>query len=89
MKTSTLNLQDEKSNQEETPKKAKAGRVLRYLLFSFMFLQLFVLYSCEVEYRTPRHHRTEVVIGDNDRNNHHDNGQHNGRNNHNDYDDHR
>jgi hypothetical protein len=90
MKTSTNLLQAERCQNEATPKKAIAGKVLRYLLFIFMFLQIFVLYSCEVAYRTPRHHRNEIIIGDNDRNNNrHDRGERNGQRNHNDYDEHR
>lgn len=87
MKTSMNLLQAEKCQNEETPKRVSAGKVLKYLLFSFMFLQIFLLFSCEVEYRTPRHHRGEVVIGDNDRNYRHDNGLHRGqyKNNNNNY----
>ena len=81
MKTSTILLREDKNN-EEIPLRAKAGKVLRYLLFTFMFLQLFMLYSCEVAYRTPRHVRSEVIIEGSDRGDRHDNGRHNGRNNH-------
>lgn len=74
MKTSTILLQEDKSCNEEKP--AKAGKVIKYLLFAFMFLQLFILYSCEVQYRTPRHVRGGVIIENSER---HDNGRHNGR----------
>lgn len=90
MKTSTIILQTAKCCNGEKPQRAGAGRVLRYLLFIFMFLQIFVLYSCAVGFRTPRHgrERNGIIIEGNDRNNHHDAGRHNDRNEHYDYDDH-
>lgn len=83
MKTSTNLLQAETNNHEESSKKVRTGKVLRYLLFIFMFLQIFVLYSCAVGYRTPRHHRDEIIIEGNDHGGHHDRGDHH------DNDDHR
>jgi hypothetical protein len=82
MKTSTILLQEDKSCKVEKP--AKAGKVLKYLLLVFMFLQIFMLYSCAVGFRTPRHERGGVMIEGSDR---HDNGRHNGRNNHYENDD--
>ena len=66
MKTSTI------------PQRARGGRVLRYLLFIFMFIQIFMLYSCAVGFRTPRHERGGVIIEGSDRGGRHDNGRHNG-----------
>ena len=65
MKTSTV---------PETQQRTMAGRILKYLLFAFMFLQIFILYSCALEYRTPRHERGGVSIERNDRGDHHDHG---------------
>jgi hypothetical protein len=84
MKTSTNLLQAEKCQNEETPKKASAGKLLKYLLFSFMFLQIFVLYSCALEYRTPRYDRNGVMISRNDRNNRNNRNDRNDHNNRND-----
>ena len=79
MKTSTILCQEDKSNIEEMPKKARAGKLLKYLLFIFMLVQIFVFYSCAVEMRTPRHVRTGVIIQGTDGGDRHDNGNHNGR----------
>jgi hypothetical protein len=82
MKASTNLLQAEKCRNEETPKKAVAGRLLKYLLFFFMFLQVFLLYSCTVGLRTSHshHHSSGVVVYDNNESNvHHDNGLHKGQ----------
>lgn len=81
MKTSTILLQEDKSCNEEKPQRTRAGKLLRYLLFTFMFLQIFVLYSCAVGFRTPRHERSGIIIEGSDRGDRHDNGRHNGRNN--------
>ena len=83
MKTSTIILQEDKINEEIT-QRAKAGRVLKYLLFIFMFLQIFMLYSCAVGFRTPRHERSGVIIEGSDRGDRHDNGRHNGEDRHDD-----
>jgi len=82
MKTSTIYSPSEKCCNEEKPQKAMAGKVMKYLLFTFMFIQIFVLYSCEVVFHTPRHHRNGVVIENYDNNGHHDNGKHKGDKNH-------
>lgn len=82
MKTSTNLLQAEKCQNEETPKKASAGKLLKYLLFFFMFLQIFLLYSCTVGLRTSHSHRHSngVVIYDSYGSNvHYDNGLHKGQ----------
>jgi hypothetical protein len=53
MKRSEILLQVDKINTEELRTRTRAGRILRYLLFSFAFAWITLLSSCAVEYDTP------------------------------------
>jgi hypothetical protein len=53
MKRSEILLQANKINQEETPKIARAGKLLRYLFFFIAFSWITLLSSCAVENETP------------------------------------
>jgi hypothetical protein len=75
MKTSKILLHSDKSNDEETPKKVRAGKLLKSILVIFMLSWIINLSSCTVFVRTPRLNPV-VIIGDDGHDGHHDNGRH-------------
>jgi hypothetical protein len=61
MKTSEILLRVGKINHEEIPKKAWAGKVLRYILFSILLSWITLLSSCAVGFETPDYGYSIVV----------------------------
>jgi uncharacterized membrane protein len=53
MKTLKILLQSDKSINEETPKKARAGKLLKSMLVIFILLWIILLYSCAVFVAAP------------------------------------
>ena len=62
MKTSEILLKAGKINHEEIPKKARAGKILKYLLFSIVLSWTALLSSCAVEYESPYYDSYGVII---------------------------
>ncbi len=64
MKRSKILLEADKIIPKEMPKKTRAGKILRYLLFSAVISSAVILSSCSVEYESPyhEHDRYGVII---------------------------
>jgi hypothetical protein len=71
-----ISLQSIESNNEETPKKPRAGKLLMPVLVIFMLSWITLLSSCAVFVGTPRHEGHAVIVGHHDErhgnNEHHD-----------------
>lgn len=73
MKTSKILLHSGKSNEEVTPIKPGAGKLLKLILVIFMLSWITLLSSCFVRGpgHGPRHGRHEVIIEHDDHNERH------------------
>lgn len=88
MKTSNLHPDQAKLTNETTPIQLIAGKVLKSILVLFIVSWVSLLSSCVVAVPNQRYQKHTVVVEQNYRGEHHDNGRHRGWYKHHDRDDH-